>query len=157
MNQMLNPEFVASKASRKKRQQADDRPDTPATEKALESLRRSLNKQAQKKDHEARLRAKAIADTMPELIAAMDEDVLAPFFFSLERLATTANRRRIATHPLRPAIVQEMHEDADAENARMAEEEKRTAAKAAERDAKAAKAMPQAGSLDDASGGASTH
>lgn len=143
MNQLLNPEYVASKASRKKRQQVDDRPDTPATERALASLRRSLNKQVLKEDHEVRLRAKAIADTMPEFIAAMDEEVLAPFFFSLERLATIANRRRIASHPLRPAVVEEMHEEADAENARMAEEEKHAAVKGAERDAKAAKAMPQ--------------
>lgn len=151
MTQLLKPELVASKALRKKRQQADDRPDTPATERALASLRRSMNKQVQKEDHEARLRAKAIADTIPEFIAAMDEEVLAPFFFSLERLATAANRRRIATHPLRPAIVNEMHEDADAEDARVAEEDKREQGKAAERNAKAAKAMPQAETPGDTS------
>ena len=151
MNQLLKPELVASKALRKKRQQVDDRPDTPATERAIALLRRSMNKQAQKEDHEDRLRAKAIADTMPEFIAAMDEEVLAPFFFSLERLATAVNRRRIATHPLRPAIVNEMHEEADAEDARAVEEEKREQAKAAERNAKAAKVMPQPDDLTNGS------
>ncbi len=62
-----------------------------------------------KAENQERLIAKAIADTMPELIAAMDEDALAALFFSLERLATAPNRRRIAKHPLRPEIVDEMH------------------------------------------------
>lgn len=101
----------------------------------MASLRRSLSKDAKKEDQEDRLRDKAIADTMPEFIAAMDEEVLAPFFFSLERLATAANRRRIATHTLRPAIVEEMHEEADAEDARVAEEAKRAEEKAMKKEA----------------------
>ena len=142
MTNLLNPELVASKSSRKKRQQAEIAPDTPATERALATLRRSLNKQVKKADNEERLRAKAISDTMPDFIAAMDEEVLEVFFFSLERLATAANRRRIASHPLRPEIVDEMLEEAEADDERIAEQE-RKAAEAAERDAKAAKATPQ--------------
>ncbi|CUH36615.1 hypothetical protein JSE7799_01222 [Jannaschia seosinensis] len=151
MTHFLNAEFAASKASRKKRQQVEDLPDTAATEKAMATLRRSLGKQAKKADNQDRLRTKAINDTMPEFIAAMDEEVLAAFFFGLERLATAANRRRIATHPLRPEVVDEMHEEADAEEALAAEEEERAAAKAAERDGKAAKAMPEADAPEGAS------
>lgn len=143
MTNFLNSELAASKASRKQRQQSAGLPDTAATARALATLRRSLDKQVKKEDKEERLRSKAINDTMPEFIAAMDDEVLAPFFFGLERLATAANRRRIATHPLRPDIVDEWHEEADAEEARAAEEELRAAAKAAERDAKGAKATPQ--------------
>ncbi|RVV96518.1 hypothetical protein EKE94_18265 [Mesobaculum littorinae] len=142
MTKFLNPDLAASKSSRKKRQQVDAAPDTPATERALATLRRSLNKQVKKADNEERLRAKAIADTMPEFIAAMDEEVLTPFFFSLERLATAANRRRIASHPLRPEAVDEMLEDAEADDERIAEQE-RKAAEAAEHGAKTAKATPQ--------------
>ncbi|EAQ03123.1 hypothetical protein OB2597_13303 [Pseudooceanicola batsensis HTCC2597] len=61
---------------------------------------------------------------MPELIAAMDEEALAPLFFALERVATAPNRRPTAKHPLRPEIVDEMHLEAD--------EEDRAAEKAAE-------------------------
>ncbi|SES41070.1 hypothetical protein SAMN04490244_11812 [Tranquillimonas rosea] len=142
MTKFLNPDLAASKSSRKKRQQADDAPDTAATERALATLRRSLNKQVKKADNQERLRTKAINDTMPDFIGAMDDEVLAPFFFGLERLATAANRRRIATHPLRPEIVDEWHDEADAEEALAAEEEERAAAKAAEHEARAVKATP---------------
>jgi hypothetical protein len=151
MTNFLNPELASSKASRKKRQQVGEMRDSPATERAMTSLRNTLNKQVKKADNEERLRSKAINATMPEFIAAMDDDVLAPFFFGLEWLATAANRRRIAGHPLRPEIVDEMHEEADAEEAIAAEEEERAAAMAAEREAKAAKASPQVGEQDGSS------
>ncbi len=81
-----------------------------------------MGKDFRKADNQERLITKAIADTMPELIAAMDEDALAPLFFALERVATAPNRRRIAKHPLRPEIVDEMHLEADEEEDRAAEE-----------------------------------
>ncbi|APX89642.1 hypothetical protein BV394_07880 [Brevirhabdus pacifica] len=141
MTKFLNPALAASKASRKKRQQAEETPDTAATARAMATLRRSLNKQVKKADNEERLRDKAIGDTMPDFIAAMDEEVLAPFFFSLERLATAPNRRRIASHPLRPEIVDEMHAEADEEEA--AEAEEAAKANAATRKAETAKASAQ--------------
>ncbi|WOI56084.1 hypothetical protein [Palleronia sp. LCG004] len=70
---------------------------------------------------------------MPELIAAMDEDPLAALFFALERVATAPNRRRIAKHLLRPEIVDEMHAEADEEDALTAEEAARAEALAAEK------------------------
>ena len=137
MTKFLDPALAASKSSRKKRQQAEEAPDTAATARAMATLRRSLNKQVKKADNEERMRDKAIGDTMPDFIAAMDEEVLAPFFFSLERLATAPNRRRIASHPLRPVIVDEMHAEADEEEA--AEAEKAAKADAAMRKAEMAK------------------
>ncbi|MBJ3764370.1 hypothetical protein ILP92_16640 [Maribius pontilimi] len=156
MTNFLNAEFAASKATRKERKQIARPEESSATERAVASLRRSLGKDLKKSDNKERLFTKAINDTMPEFIAAMDEEVLAPFFFSLERLATAANRRRIATHPLRSDIVDEMHEEADEEDARAAEEaeraaaeeEKRAAAKAAEDENKPAKLTPKAEASD---------
>ena len=142
MTNLLDPKFAASKASRKERQQANEPPVTAATERAMATILRSLNKQAKKEDAQERLRVKAINDTMPELIAAMDEEFLAPFFFGLERLATAANRRRIATHPLRPEIVDALHEEADAEEALAAEAEERSKAQPTDSGAKREKATP---------------
>ncbi|WP_375263520.1 hypothetical protein [Palleronia sp.] len=158
MTKFLDPKLASSKASRKERKQTAPLQKSAATDRAVAALKRTMGNDFKKTDNQDRLRAKAINDTMPDFIAAMDEEVLAPFFFSLERLASAANRRRIATHPLRPEIVDEMHEEADEEEALAAdeealaaEEEGRAAAKAAARDGKAAKAMPQAAASDSAS------
>lgn len=152
MTSFLNPELAADKASRKKRQQRPAGRDTAATERAMATLRRSLEKQTKKEDNQERLRAKAIADTMPDFIAALDEDALAPFFFALERLATAANGRRIATHPLRPEIVDEMHADADedevAEKLQQAAAEQRQQKRKAEQSG-GDKATPGAGAAGE--------
>lgn len=128
MANFLDPQLAASKASRKERRQAAKPSESNATARAVASLQRAMGKDFRKADSQERLIAKAIADTMPELIAAMDEDALAPLFFALERVATAPNRRRIAKHPLRPEIVDELHLEAD-------EEEDRAAEKAAEAEA----------------------
>ena len=136
MTSFLDPQLAASKASRKERRQAARPSESDATTRAFATFQRAVGRDFRKADNEERLIAKAISDTMPELISAMDEDPLAAFFFALERVATAPNRRRIAKHPLRPEIVDEMHEEADKEDARVAEE----AAKAeAEAEARAAK------------------
>ncbi len=88
MTNFLNSEFAASKATRNERKQIARPEESSATERAVASLRRSLGKDLKKSDSKEREITKAINDTMPEFIAAMDEDVLARFFFSLERLAT---------------------------------------------------------------------
>lgn len=128
MTQFLNPELAASKTSRKKRQETPSTADTAGTARAMATLRRALEKQTKKADNQDRLRAKAINATMPDFIAALEDDTLAPFFFALERLATAANRRRIATHPLRPEVVDEMHAEADKEEAEAAAEAEKQAA-----------------------------
>jgi hypothetical protein len=159
MTKFINSEFAASKATRNERKQIARPEESSATERAVASLRRSLGKDLKKSDNKERQITKAINDTMPEFIAAMDEDVLAPFFFSLERLATSANRRRIALHPLRSDIVDEMHEEADEEDAlaaeeaerAAAEEEKRNAANAAQDEKKTVKPTPQAEASDGSS------
>lgn len=121
MTKFLDPQLAISKTSRKKRMQVEDIPDEAAALRIAAIMQRSAKKKVEKANNEARLRAKAINATVPDFIAALDKDALAPFFFALERLATAANRRRIASHPLRPEIVDEMHLEAD-EEAAVAEE-----------------------------------
>ena len=142
MTNFLDAQLASSKTLRKERQQAARPSESDATARAFATFQRAVGRGFRKADNQEKLIAKAIADTMPEFIAAMDDEVLTPFFFSLERLATAANRRRIASHPLRPEAVDELHEDEDAKDERIAEQE-RKAAEAAERDAKTAKATPQ--------------
>ncbi len=156
MTKFINSEFAASKATRNERKQIARPEESSATERAVASLRRSLGKDLKKSDNKERQITKAINDTMPEFIAAMEEEVLAPFFFSLERLATSANRRRIASHPLRSDIVDEMHEEADEEDALAAEEAERVAAEEEKRNAahdekKTVKPTPQAEASDGSS------
>lgn len=159
MTKFLDPKLAASKSSRKERRQIAKPVESSATERAMASLRRSMGRDFKKTNDQEKLIAKALNDTMPDFIAAMDEDVLVPFFFSFERLATPANRRRIAMHPLRSDIIDEMHEEADEEEALAAEEAERAAAEEAERAAaeadavadKAAKATPKAAQSDTAS------
>ena len=124
MTKFLDPKLATSKTSRKKRMQIEDIPDEAAALRIAAIMQRSAKKKVEKANNEARLRAKAINTTIPDFIAALDEDALAPFFFALERLATAANRRRIASHPLRPEIVNEMHIEADEEEAAAEEAER---------------------------------
>ncbi|OBY27886.1 hypothetical protein [Leisingera sp. JC1] len=93
----------------------------------MANLWRALEKQAKATDNEDRLRARAINATMPRSIAAFGDDALEPFFFAFECLAAAANFCRIATHLLRPEVVDEMHEDADEEEARAAAEAEKLA------------------------------
>ncbi|MBS1303254.1 hypothetical protein, partial [Loktanella sp. SALINAS62] len=113
MTKFLDPKLAASKSSRKERKEIAKPVESSSTERAVASLRRSMGRDFKKSDTKDRMTKKAINDTMDDFIAAMDEELLAPFFFSLERLATSANRRRIAGHSLRPETVDEMHEEAD--------------------------------------------
>jgi len=124
MTKFLDPKLATSKTSRKKRMQVEDIPDEAAALRIAAIVQRSAKRKVEKANNEARLRAKAINATVPDFIAALDEDALAPFFFALERLATAANRRRIASHPLRPEIVDEMHIEADEEEAVAVEAER---------------------------------
>ena len=148
MTQLLNPALASSKAARKERAQTALPADSPATERAVQTLYRALGKDLKRSDNKDRLIMKAVADTMPDFIAALNEDAVEAFFFALERVATPASRRRIAMHAQRTDIVDEMHIDADEADALVAAEKERAEAKiAAETKAaaegKSAKAMPQ--------------
>lgn len=151
MTKFLDPKLASSKSSRKERKQIAKPVESSATERAMASLRRSMGRDFKKTGDQEKLIAKAFNDTMPDFIAAMDEDVLVPFFFAFERLATPANRRRIAMHPLRSDIIDEMHEEADEEEALAAEEAERAAAEAEAVADKAAKATPKTAQPDSAS------
>ena len=151
MTQFLNPELAASKSARKERKQIASPAESSATERAVVTLRRALGKDLKKSDNKDRLIKKAIADSMDDFIAALNEDALEAFFFSLERIATPANRRRIAQHPLRTDIVEAMHDEADDEEALAAAEKERAEAKAALIESKSAKKTPH---NDEASDGA---
>ena len=130
MTNFLDAQLAGSKTLRKERQQAARPSESDATARAFASFQRAVGRDFRKADNQEKLIAKAIADTMPELIAAMDEDPLVALFFALERVATAPNRRRIAKHPLRTEIVDDMHVEADEEEARAAEEAARAEAEA---------------------------
>lgn len=145
MTQFLDPQLATSKAARKQRVQTAKPNASSVAERAFVTFQNAVGREVKKADNEERLIGKAVADTMPDLFAALNEEARPALFFSLERVATPVNRRRIAKHPLRPAIVDEMHAEADEAEALAAEE----AAKAAEAEAKAAeKAAEQAGGKD---------
>ncbi|WP_282025951.1 hypothetical protein [Limimaricola cinnabarinus] len=149
MTNFLNAELAASKASRKKRMQVEAISDQAAAARIAAIIERSTKKRVEKANNEARLLAKAINATIPDFIAALDEDALAPFFFALERLATAANRRRIASHPLRPEIVDEMHLEADEEEAAAEEAERLEQIEQQKEQDKAGEVMPrEAGSAN---------
>ena len=156
MTQFLNPALASSKAARKERTQISVPTDSSATDRAVKTLYRALGKDLKRSDNKDRLIMKAFADTMPDFIAALNEDALDAFFFAFERVATPANRRRIALHAMRTAIVDEMHIEADEEDALAAAEKERAEAKIAAEtktasDDKPAKAMPQDQAETDAS------
>jgi hypothetical protein len=151
MTQFLNPELASSKAARKERKQIALPAESSATERAVVTLQRALGKDLRRSDNKDRVIKKAINDTMDDFIAALNEDALEAFFFSLERVATPANRRRIAQHALRTDIVDEMHDEADAEEALAAEEKERAEAKAAA-EGKSAKPTSHNNASDDVAG-----
>ncbi|MFZ3582125.1 hypothetical protein ACOI1H_08145 [Loktanella sp. DJP18] len=157
MTQFLNPALASSKAARKERKQIALPVESSATERAVVTLQRALGRDFKRSDNKDRVIKKAINDTMDDFIAALNEDALDAFFFSLERVATPANRRRIAQHALRTEIVDEMHIEADEEDALAAEEQEGAEAKIAfetkaAAEGKSAKATPKEQAAADASG-----
>lgn len=156
MTQFLNPALASPKAARKERAQIAVPTASSTTDRAVQTLYRALGKDLKRSDNKDRLIMKAVANTMPDFIAALNEDAVEAFFFALERVATPANRRRIAMHALRTDIVDEMHIEADEEDAIAAAEKERAEAKiAAETKAavegKSTKAMPQEQATTDPS------
>ncbi len=96
MTQFLNPALASSKAARKERAQTAVPTDSPATDRAVQTLYRALGKDLKRSDNKDRLIMKAVADTMPDFIAALNEDAVEAFFFALERVATPAKQQPVA-------------------------------------------------------------
>lgn len=92
-----------------------------ATNRAFDSFLRTVGRETTKVNKQDAERLKAMANTLPRLFDNMPEDALAGLFFALETAATAANRRRIASHPKRPAEVDDLHAEAQAEAAAEAE------------------------------------
>ena len=117
---------------------------TNATDRAFNTFLRTVGRETTKANKADLERAKAMMETIPKLLDDLPEEGRAALFFGFERAATPANRRKIATHPLRPACVDDMHAEADAEDeARKAAEEAEARRGAEEAEKAAADAMPQ--------------
>lgn len=69
--------------------------------RALETYQRSVGNDAVRIRDQANARRKAIAATIDTWLEMQPEVDRARFFAQIEALATTANARKIATHPLR--------------------------------------------------------
>lgn len=78
-----------------------------ATERAFDTFLRTAGRQATRANNDELARKKAIGATIDTWIASLDEKARAGFFRSIEAVATTANARRIATHPDRPEWLDE--------------------------------------------------
>jgi len=86
-----------------------------AVARAFATIERAIERDVSKANKEEAARNKAIADTMPALLAELDGEALSNLFFLLETCATVSNARKIATHPLRSPQVDELLAEAKAE------------------------------------------
>lgn len=100
------------------------KPKLSPRDRALAAFEKAVEKDTKKLTQDELARMKAFGDTMPAAVAEADEETRAIIFFLFEFSATTSNARRIASHPLRPAAVDEMLDNAraDAAAAKAAEE-----------------------------------
>ena len=89
-----------------------------ATRRAFAALTKSLGREVTKLNRADLECRRAIGETFADVVAALDEDGRASIFFAFETAATSGNRRKIAKHTLRPAIVDEMLAEAQAQKAR---------------------------------------
>lgn len=97
---------------------------TAAAERAFASFTRTIGRETTKINKADLERRKAMAAALPCLIETLDEDALTALFFGLEDCATASDRKKIATHPLRPETVDALHAEvaAEREEERLAEE-----------------------------------
>lgn len=103
---------------------------TSSTERAFNTFLRSVGRDTTRANEQELARLKAIADTMPAWLGGLDEDALIGFFYSIEAAAGVSNRRKIATHPLRPEAVDELHAEDEAQAQKEAEEQRKREEKA---------------------------
>ena len=88
---------------------------TTATDRAFNAFARAVSKETTKANEMEMERRKAFGATMNAWIETLDEDQRAGFFRSIEAVATAANARKIATHPLRPEELDDEVEAAEKE------------------------------------------
>ena len=99
-----------------------------ARQRAIAALEKAIDKDAKADERLEAARRKAIGEHFTALIEDADMSLVVEVFAGLEVAATKANRKRIASHPLRPEEV-----DAIVEK-RLAEIERLKAEEAAERE-----------------------
>lgn len=73
-----------------------------ATSKAFDTFLRAAGKQTVKLTKAEVERQKAFGATMTDFLKSLDEEARVGFFLAFEAVASGPNRRKIATHPLRP-------------------------------------------------------
>ncbi|MCZ4260135.1 hypothetical protein O4G76_04680 [Limimaricola sp. G21655-S1] len=105
-----------------------DRPKLTAKQRAIAALEKAIDKDAKAEERLDAARRKAIGEHFTAWIEDADMSLIVEVFAGLEVVATKANRKRIASHPLRPEKV-----DAIVEK-RLAEIERIKAEEAAERE-----------------------
>lgn len=91
---------------------------TDAAQRAFNSFTRTIGRETTKANKRDLERRKAMANALPVFIDSLEkeqqEDVLAMLFYGLEVNATASDRRKIATHPLRPEAADDLHAQASA-------------------------------------------
>ena len=105
-----------------------DRPKLNAKQRAIAALEKAIDKDAKAEERLEAARRKAIGEHFTAWIEGAEMSLIVEVFAGLEVAATKANRKRIASHPLRPGKV-----DAIVEK-RLAEIERIKAEEAAERE-----------------------
>lgn len=105
-----------------------DRPKLTAKQRAINALEKAIDKDAKAEERQEAARRKAIGEHFSAWVEDADTALVVEVFAGLEVAATKANRKRIASHPLRPAKVDTIVEK------RLAEIERAKAEEAAARE-----------------------
>ncbi|KKL79684.1 hypothetical protein LCGC14_2012360, partial [marine sediment metagenome] len=82
-----------------------DRPKLTAKQRAIAALEKAIDKDAKADERLEAARRKAIGEHFTAWIEDADMSLIVEVFAGLEVAATKANRKRIASHPLRPEEV----------------------------------------------------
>lgn len=106
----------------------EDRPKLTAKQRAIAALEKAIDKDAKAEERLEAARRKAIGEHFTAWIEDAEMSLIVEVFAGLEVAATKANRKRIASHPLRPEKVGAIVEK------RLAEIERIKAEEAAERE-----------------------
>ena len=83
----------------------DETGSSPTSQRLFTNLAEAIGKDARKADKLATERRAAIAALVDDWLEAQDVPARAAFFAFIEGKATAAQKKRIATHPLRPEAV----------------------------------------------------
>lgn len=88
---------------------------SPTSQRLITTLAAAIGKDTRNADKLERERRAAIAALVDDWLAVQDEPARVAFFAFIEGTGTTLQRKRIATHPLRPAAVDAVRAKAEAE------------------------------------------